>query len=48
MLAEKTIIELFRFEQALENNTSDALLLSAAISYMNTDQKEKARDLLYA
>ncbi len=34
------------FEQALENNTSDALLLSAAISYMNTDQKEKARDLL--
>jgi tetratricopeptide (TPR) repeat protein len=34
------------FELALKNDSSDTLLLSAAITYNNTDQREKARDLL--
>ncbi|MEN6492185.1 MAG: tetratricopeptide repeat protein [Rectinema sp.] len=34
------------FELALKNDASDPLLLSAAITYNNINQKEKSRDLL--
>jgi tetratricopeptide (TPR) repeat protein len=34
------------FGQALKNDSSDTLLLSAAITYNNIDQREKSRDLL--
>ncbi len=34
------------FELALKNDSSDTLLLSAAMTYMNVGQREKARDLL--
>lgn len=34
------------FELALKNDTSEPLLLSAAITYHNINQKEKSRDLL--
>jgi len=34
------------FELALKHDSSDTLLLSAAITYNNINQKEKARDLL--
>jgi|GEM_PF-276955 len=35
------------FEQALKENPSDALYLSAAVMYSNTNQKEKSREILY-
>lgn len=34
------------FSLALKNNTSDTLLLSAAITYKNIDEKDKSRELL--